>query len=278
MSVNEITTGVGLRHVRIALRDTDGTIEVLGSPAAGEAYSGHQVEGAVALTVTIPESQRLPASGDDRVYYSFLMPPTESPSGELRVSKTDVDIIALLTGTLEFGSPEVRKVGLGTDKQGEEPAIIMWGYRQSVDTEEGSATFGQACWQTYFLLNAKANIRPSTMEMGVVSEWVYSVVANDATVTELGVDFSLAIHGFEKAPIIFAISSGKLYLDAFEGAGAEAEFTLTKASYLINATSTLCVTVEGVAVAFTQAAGVVTITAGAPAANEKIMIEYEYED
>lgn len=270
-----VSTGIGLRNVRVAERDDDGAIKVPAATAVGTAYRGLKVSGAVALTVAIPDPQRVPARGDDRTYYTFQLPPTESPTGELRVTKSDFDVIALLTGTLRFGSPPIRKVGLGTDKQGEEPAVVLWGSRQAIDSEEGSAAFGTQIWQTYVFLNAVCAVKPATMEDAAIGEITYSVVGNDATVDEFGSALTIAEHGFTKAPFIMVTSRYKYMLEAFLGDGAQTQFTLSETPH---ASGTMLVAVEGViqaAAAYGVTDKVITL-AVPPGVSEKVIVEYEY--
>ena len=196
---NQVSTGIGLRHVRVAVRDTDGTVKIRGNPAAGVAYAGVQISGALALSVTIPDPQRVTASGDDRPYHTFQLPPTENPSGELRVSKANLDAIALITSTEEYGSDKARRIGLATDKQGEEDALMIWGCREAIDSEEGSADFGERRWQTLVLLNTKASVRPATMENAAVGEFVYSLAASPATLDEFVSGLNTKRGSFPKA-------------------------------------------------------------------------------
>jgi hypothetical protein len=275
MSENAITTGIGLRHVRVARRDTDGTIMVLGSPAAGTAYRGIRISGALALSITVPEPQRVTARGDDRPYHTFQLPPTENPTGELRVSKTNLDAVALITSTEEFGSAAARRIGLATDKQGEEETLLVWGCREAIDSEEGSANFGEKCWQTYILLSVQASVRPATFEDAAVGEFVYSLAANQVTLDEFGTAFSTATHGFTKAAVLMVITTYKFMMDAFVGDGVEDEFTLSEAANLQSG-GMIQVYVDGSMAAYTESGGVITLTAGAPASGSKIVIQYEY--
>lgn len=277
MAMSEVTTGIGLRHVRVALRDDDGTINVQGSPAAGTAYDGIRISGALALALTIPEPQRITARGDDQAYHTFQLPPTENPTGELRVSKTNLEAIALITSTEEFGSTVARRIGLATDKQGEEETIMLWGCREAIDSEEGSADFGEKRWQTYILPSVKASVRPATFEDAAVGEFIYSLAANQVTLDEFGTAFTTVVHGFTKAAVLMVISKYKFYMDAFEGDGAEDEFTLTQAANL-QTDSFIMVYVDGVMTAHTESSGVITITGGAPADGAKVIIEYDYMD
>ena len=146
---NEVSTGIGLRHVRVALRDTDGAIAVPSGTPHDEAYPGLQISGALGLNIVVPEAQRITARGDDRAYYTFILPPTEVPTGALRVSKANIDVVALLTGTKTFGSGTTKKIAFATDEQGDEPEIVLWGMQRGIDSQPGSTTFGQCCFSLW---------------------------------------------------------------------------------------------------------------------------------
>jgi len=257
-------------------------IAVAAGTVVGVAYNGLRVEGALALTVTIPEPNRVIARGDDRPYHTFQLPPTEKPSGELRVSKSAFNVIALLTGVLVFGSSPARKIGVGSDAQGEEPAVVLWGSRQAIDSDSTSAYFGQAIWQTYVFLNALATPSPASMEDQAVGEISYSVAANDSSVDELGLSFTALLHGFTKAPYLMITTLGKYMLDAFLGDGAEDEFTLSQATLHDGGVTEVYVDgvaqTEGAGDDYTVTGNVVTFAAGSiPVLAAKIIVEYEYD-
>lgn len=281
MAIREVTTGVGLRAVRVFVRDTDGTPASQGSPGAGVAYAGEPISGAMSLTLNVPDPQRITATGDDKPYFTFQLPPTENPSGELRVTKTNVDAVAILTSTLEWGCDSARRVGFATDKVGEEEAIMLWGSREAIDSEESSATFGQRVWQTYFVLNAKVSIRPAPMEYASVGEFVYSLAANPSTLDEFGDAFSDAVHGFTRASFVMIVTLYKYWIDVFDGSGAGVgsdEYTLTWASDLPTSDGVINVYVDGNPVAHTESSGVITLTGGDPGADAKVVVEYTYQD
>jgi len=248
VAIYEETTGVGLNRVQIFVRGTDGTPQSQGSPAAGVAYGGERISGANALTLNVPDPQRVTATGDDKAYHTFSLPPTENPSGELRVSKTNMDAIAILTSTQEFGSASQRRIGFATDKVGEEEAIMLWGSRQAIDSEEDSVSFGQRVWQTYFVFNAKASIRPAAMEYATVGEFVYSLAANPSTLDQFGDQFTSTTHGFTRASFTMMVTLYKYWLDVFDGSGAGAgsdEYTLTHASSMPATGGVINVYVDG---------------------------------
>lgn len=276
MARNEIVTTIGLRHVRVAKRDTDNMILVPTTVAAGTAYSGLRIGGALALTATLPAPNRVVARGDDRAYHTFNLPPTEGVTGELRVSKSAMDVMALLTDTLVFGNSPVRKVGLGTDRQGLEPSVILWGCNQGIDTEDDSPYYGQQVWNTYIFLNALCTPSPASKEDQAVGEVTYAVSANDSAVDELGVTFTRALNGFTKAPYLMITTLDQFMLDAFEGDASQQAFTLSQTP---SAEITPVVSQDGVVLTVTEdyaiADGVLTTT-GTPADGSKIIVEYTY--
>lgn len=188
MAANEISTGIGLRHVWIIARDDGGGYT--GTPI--------RIQGSLAMNVTLPEPRRVNARGDDVTYYTFSLPPEENPTGELRVSKADLDVFSLVSGVTAGGTPPDHRMALATNLQGEEPACVLWASRKAVDTEEDAADFGDQIWQCYVLPNAILVLRPSTFEDGTVGEWIYSVVANPSAVDEDGTEFApLGVPGAE---------------------------------------------------------------------------------
>jgi len=270
-----VSTGIGLRYVRVALRDTDNKIKVPTLQTPGLGYQGQRIGGAEALTITIPDPQKVPAKGDDRIYYTFQLPPTEGVTGELRVTKTNMAVLALLQGALVTGSPpNVKKIGLATDLQGLEKAVVLWGSRQGIDSDEESVYFGQQLWQTYFLLNAQAVVKPAPMEDATVGETTYSITANDAGVDELGVAFTEILNGFTKAAYLMIVTKGRFGLDAFVGDNSEDEFVL---SHTPTADSVTLVTKDGTIASSGWALSGNTITFN-PAAGTgvKVMVEYEW--
>lgn len=276
MARNVVSTGIGLRRVQVFKRDTDGLPYVPDTVSAGEAWAGVRISGALALTLNTPDPQRVTARGDDLAYHTFVLPPTELPTGELRVSKTNLEALALLTSTKMWSSSYVRQVGLATDKQGNEDPVIIWGSQQGVDSEEGSETFGQTLWRTYIILNALPTARPGSQEDSAISEFAYSITANMSTVDQLGQTFTIDTNGFTKAPYLEVVTIDKFWMDVFKGDGNETQFTLTQAAY-VSDNDPIMVAVDGTLTSFSESNGVITISP-APSDGAKIVVVYTYSD
>jgi len=277
MSANEMVSGIGLRHVRVALRDTDGTIDVPAGTAVATAYNGLQISGAIGLVLTVPDAVRIPVPGDDRVFYTWLLPPTENKSAELRVNKKDHNVIALITGTLQWGSPNRRKIAFNTDKQGEEPELVLWASRQVIEADETLATFGTKKWETYYIPNCLAYPRPPGMEYQTIGTMTYSVQLNDAAITELGQSLTLVTNGCTKAELFEIVTDKKFMLDAWMGDNIVATFNMSQTPYEAGVFN---VTIDGVVqdltTDYTRVAGALTFVV-TPASGAKIICEYEYE-
>lgn len=269
---------VGLRYVRVALRDTDGTIDVPAGQAVATAYNGLRAHKSIALTATIPEPNRVVAQGDDRVYHTFMLPPEEGVTGELRTTVLDSELVALITGTNEWGTSPIRKIGLATDKQGQEPSVIVWGSSYATDIDPATGTKVNA-WQTYIFLASQITPMAPPKERATVGETSYSMVANDSLTDEVGAAFTTGSHGFTEAPMVVVVTRGQFGMCAWEGDGDTTVFNLPGGEYPLHSGSTPEVYVsavlqsEGVTVDAT--AGTVTFDA-APDNGAKIIALYEY--
>ena len=173
MAINEKATAIGLRQVYVGVRDSDGTMKVPDGTAVGTAYPGIRALKARALTITPAEPQRISASGDDAVYYTFQESPDDVPSGELRTQISDIALIALMTSTKDFarGISSPPWSWVRQDRPGGVPDYLGFAARPW-DTDTGQAHFGNTIYETYILLNAIASARPSGMERSTIGEFV----------------------------------------------------------------------------------------------------------
>lgn len=227
-----ITTGIGLRHVRIGLRNTTTGIMVMESGhVVGTPYAGIQLSGAATLTLTPPEPERVPARGDDRVYHTFHLPPTEGWTAELVCSKQDNVAIAMMTATATWGEAALFEgVAMGTDKEGDEPALVFWGQRKGVDTEPGAATYGATIWEAFEVLSARMTPMPPSKEQSAVGESRYAITMQQVARRIVGETFTEVGHGCTKATYFQVVSApGKLFYDFDVGNAVQTEFVLSHA-------------------------------------------------
>jgi hypothetical protein len=274
------STGASFYGCRVFLRDNDGSPAVPAGTAAGTAWPGIKVHKARALTVTLAEPTRLQASGDGRTYATFIEPPTESPTGELRTQASDIALIALMTSVKDYGCGYRHMAPLATDQIGQEEQVWLYGWRKSKDSDPTSATYLQDQWETRVLLNVNAYYLPDGMEMGQLSEPRWSLVANASSVDQYGRSLSTATHACLEAAVVTITSPHKLSYDVFVGDGAVQAFTLSQGAATIHdaANEPVRAFVDGVETAVTcSEAGVVSFDQ-APQDGAKIVVESAYQD
>lgn len=274
---NVISTGVGMRFAAVFLLDEDdGGIAVPSGQAVDDGWGGYTVSGVEALTLSMPEAQRIAARGDDAVFYTFTLPPTESLTGSLRVAKDDLDVQAALSGVERFGSSPWPRVLLGSDQQGYEPSIIIHGQQRAINADKSSPYFGQTVWRNYFLLNATGQLQPAGMEDQQVTTVQYSLACNQSTRTIFIEEIDDTTHGCQAAAMMKMITLGRLRLNAFVGDGTTTDFVLSTTETL-RSSGTFEVWVNGVQDAtatLDEATKTISFTS-APAADAKIIVAFE---
>ncbi len=119
-------------------------------------YAGLRILGAKAFSIERPEWEKVHATGDDRVLATFVLPPQESASGELRVGAFDMTAEALLSGPITIKSAGERKMlPFGTDVTAlPEVCLLAWREAQSV----ASGDVGRAGYE--FVLIPRATLFP----------------------------------------------------------------------------------------------------------------------
>ena len=225
----DITTGIGLRHIRIGPRNaSDGTMALPSTHTVGTAYPGIQLSGAATLTLNPPEPERVVARGDDRVYHTFHLPPTDGWTGELTCTKQDLPAIAMMTGVEQWGEADLFEgLAMGTDKEGLEPDLVMWGQRKAVDTDPESASYGQEVWEAFEILCCKITPMPPNKEQSTVGETRYAVTLQQVTKRITGESLTETDHGCTKAVLFPVVSKpGKAFYDYDQGNGVQTQYVL----------------------------------------------------
>lgn len=228
--MTQIATGIGLRHVRIAPRDEDnGTMLLPTGHSVGTVYPGIQLSGAATLTLTPPEPERVTARGDDQVLWTFHLPPTEGWAAELTCSKFDLPAIAMITGVKMWGDATLFEgLAMGTDREGLEVDLVLWGQRKAVDTDPDSQTYGAEVWEAWEVLCCKMTALPPSKEQSTVGETRYSITMQKVTTRIVGEPFTEADHGCTKAVLFPVIAkTGKIFYDYDIGDGVVVAYVLS---------------------------------------------------
>ena len=261
---------VGLRYASIFALNANGR------PAATSAsapYTGMQIEGAKAYTLTVPEPRFINHSGDDRLLAKDVLPPLEGITGEIKAAKNRYDLRALLTNVSVNTIGEAQSLAFATDQQGYEPQVGLMLYQQSLDSNSEGTAFGQRRWRASFVPKAVCIPMPPNMD-GNPSEITYKVNAFVVKNHLWGVALTQLDDGCTEAQGTEMMTTGKPWLDSWLGDGATTLFTLSKTAL---ATTKITVFKNGVALSagISKTTTSVTITE-APLINDDISIFYEW--
>src|SRR5688572_16227680 len=137
----EVTSGVGTRNGFFFPLDSDGLPSVGATSAVP--VQGTMLFGIKTASTSDPEPQRIVHYGNDRPYAQDSLPPTEIGTVAVTLAAGNLILDAMAEGNL------VRTIGNtvwragNSDQRGNEPIMGAMFYRQALDTELGSPTFGK---------------------------------------------------------------------------------------------------------------------------------------
>lgn len=143
MTAKPIVSGVGARYAEAFILDT-----ITGLPAvafnSGTLVGGTLIEGIKSFTYNNPASQLIQHYGQDRAFAQDSLPPTAVGSFTITTAKTNLSLDAFTEGTKVAVLDTVVQARAGnTDKRGNEPQLFVSTFRQALDTQQGSSTFGK---------------------------------------------------------------------------------------------------------------------------------------
>jgi len=174
-----IAAASGQRRVQIFLIDSAGYPSDDESGANG--YDGVRVLGAKGLAPSIPQAQTITHPGDDGIVAQDSLAPQEGVTATLRtaVSNLTVDAEAQDLNVVSLG--DIRMIGRGSSKQGDEPWLCLISYRQAIDTDASSSTVGHRVWN--FKIFPRCHLIPQASEssQGGLDENNYQIVPTPVT-------------------------------------------------------------------------------------------------
>jgi hypothetical protein len=266
-----VRAGVGFRHCQILALSS-------GYPAAtgATAYDGVQISGARSLTITDPEPRNITFQGDDTIFALDVLPPTEAVTGELRVSKTNDAVDAVLAPDKSIAIGDAKFFGIGTDNRGSENQVCMVAYRQALEATPGNANFGGRQWEFRMFPKVILSRRESNLDENP-EDRAYTITPQFVSAYPWGTAFSTTTEGFTRAQVLRGVSEYRPRLVGWLGTGAAETFAFN-ASYPSAATSKVAVWVNGTLKAYTTdftALSTAVIFVTAPASDAHVVAFYE---
>jgi hypothetical protein len=253
--------GVGAQYAVVFALNATGT------PDASDTspYSGVQMVGAKAFTLTIPDARKVTHIGDSRPLQVDYLPPTDAMSGELTVAQENFTLLALLTGTEVLTTGESKSVGLGTSQQGLEPQVGLLLFQQALD-ETGTRVYR-------WFLAPRATLYPHPEGFND-NPSEHRFIISPAVVTKhlWGTTFvDAAKEGFTEAQMILGQSTYRPAVVAWKASTGTTQFDLPALAPGINATK-MTVWVDGVEQTSGITAGTTRITFGTAPGNGKMVV------
>jgi hypothetical protein len=229
MTAKDITSGVGVRHAELFILDT-----TTGLPScafnSGTLIAGTLVEGIKTFNYNNPAPQRFTHYGDDRPLAQDSLPPTTIGDFTITTAKTNLALDAFTEGTKEVTLDTTVKARAGnTNKRGSEPQLFMFVYRQALDTQNGSSTFGKLRqWHSAMIPSTRVINEIQSMNAGITDK-SYQGIPTPVTYTPWNQAFDETTWGATQGEYIELTTDYKPQINVGLGNGTLTQFALTKA-------------------------------------------------
>lgn len=222
MANETITSGAGLRKARVYALSTAGLPD--GDQSGADGYNGENVTGVKAVTLNVPENQRIQHVGDDQTFAQDFLPPTELPSGNFTTAKTNQTLDALLQDTLVQTIGEWELDALSTNKAGQEIDVCFMYWRQALVTDPSDSDFGSRRWQTFIIPKERITPQGNSPDQGSDDVNNYSMTPTGSLITPWGVSFTEDDNGFTRAVRLRATSDYPIMMERYTGNATLATF------------------------------------------------------
>ena len=229
MTAKDITSGVGVRHAEAFILDS-----TTGLPAcafnSGTLISGTLVEGIKTFDYNNPAPQRFTHYGDDRPFAQDSLPATTIGDFTITTAKTNLALDAFTEGTKEVTLDTTVKARVGnTNKRGSEPQLFLFVYRQALDTQIGSSTFGKLRqWNSAMIPSTRIINQMQSMN-AAITDAQYTGIPTPVTSTPWNAAFDETTWGATQGEYIALNTDYKPQINVGLGNGTLTQFALTKA-------------------------------------------------
>jgi hypothetical protein len=113
------------------------------------AYTGIELKGLKSYGLTVPPARRIAHVGNDGLRSQQLLPPIEPAAAEINIDGSDLDLLALITGTTIIEKAGIRLLPHLSDRRGSEPNLGLITYQAAV------ADSGAQRWRVTIVSNTK---------------------------------------------------------------------------------------------------------------------------
>lgn len=225
MSAKEIISGVGSRYGVVFQLDTNGLPYQATSSATPE--TGVKIDGIKTLPVNTPEPQRFTHYGDDDPFAQDSLPPTEIESFTITTAKSNLELDAYLEGGLVKTIAPLQLRLADSDLRGNEPLTMSAFYRQALDTDPTSSTFGKLRqWQGKIFCAGRISPQSNSYEQGITDN-SYVATPTKTSTTPWGEDFDSTTWGGARGAHIEFVADYQPRFTVYKGNGTLTSWNLT---------------------------------------------------
>jgi hypothetical protein len=202
MASKDVVAGVGARYAE-AFRIDNNT----GLPGAafnsGTLTGGTLIDRLKGFTYNSPAPQAFTHYGDDNPFAKDSLPPTEIGNFTIITAQSNLTLDAFSEGTKEVTLDTVVHARAGnTNNRGSEPQNFLNVFRQALDTQRGSSTFGKLRqWHAALVPSCRIINQIQSMEQGITNK-TYEGIPTPVTSTPWAATFDVATWGGTQAEYV----------------------------------------------------------------------------
>ena len=217
--------GVGTRYGMVLALNSDGL--PLPQDSQATPVQGTLLQGIKAMTVSDPEPRRFTHFGDDQAFAQDSLPAQEAGSFNFNTAVTNLDLNAMLEGGIVRTISSNKMAGGNTNNRGGEPLMMLMIYRQALDTDKTSGSFGKLRqWETRIYPSSRISKQTDAFEAGNTDK-SYSATPTQVKYTPWNEQFTEAVWGFTEAEYIEIVTDYHPRINTFRGDGTITAFQLS---------------------------------------------------
>lgn len=218
-------SGAGARYGMVMALNSDGL--PLPQDASATPVQGTLVQGIKALTVTDPTPRRFTHFGDDDGFAHDSLPPNEAGAYDFTTAVTNLDLNAMVEGGIVRTINSNKMAGGNTNNRGNEPLMMFAAYRQALDVDKTSLTFGKLRqWEMRLYPSSRISKQTDGFESENTDK-AYTATPTRVKYTPWNEKLTESIWGFTEAEYIEIITDYHPRINVYRGDGTITAFELS---------------------------------------------------
>lgn len=218
--------GAGFRYIFYGVADSNGYLQGNSSTPAtsGTIQPLLRLRGARTFPVSVPERDRVVASGDDEPLAVFTFASEELPSGVMAVAVRDLDFEALTQGTVAETIGDLKAGSLAA--AGESGETMMLLLMREAKKYEG-AVKGVGAWEILLIPSAEVTPLGAEWEQRTFSPYNYGVALSKSARAIYGATYTEGLRGTTEMAIEPIFSDNPIMIEGGYGDGSTVAYNLS---------------------------------------------------